>query len=204
MDNLTREQIVEVLARAKASSERDWVLLLVSFWHGLRASEAVNLTPANFKGGRLVIQRLKGSEKTKQRLVENADPLLNERAAVEALLERHKKLHAGNGDGQRLFEISRFAFYRLMQRYGRAAGLPSDLCHPHVLKHSIAKQTIHVAGIENVRAYLGHKSIASTGEYLKVSDEAACDAVASAERRRKPSGQGSLAFGDPEADQADS
>ena len=31
-------------------------------------------------------------------------------------------------------------------------------------------QTIELAGIENVRQYLGHKSISSTGAYLKVSD----------------------------------
>jgi len=33
-------------------------------------------------------------------------------------------------------------------------------------------QTIASAGIENVRQYLGHKSISSTGAYLKVSDGA--------------------------------
>lgn len=38
-------------------------------------------------------------------------------------------------------------------------------------------QTIHSAGIENVRQYLGHKSMSSTGEYLKVTDEAASAAI---------------------------
>jgi hypothetical protein len=45
-------------------------------------------------------------------------------------------------------------------------------------------QTIQSAGIENVRAYLGHKSIASTvaylGAYLKVDDDAASRAIAAA------------------------
>jgi site-specific recombinase XerD len=46
-----------------------------------------------------------------------------------------------------------------------------------VLKHSIAMQSIREAGIENVRQYLGHRSISSTGAYLKVTDEAASAAV---------------------------
>jgi integrase len=40
--------------------------------------------------------------------------------------------------------------------------------------------TIHDAGIENVRQWLGHKSIASTGAYLRVTDEAASRAIGKA------------------------
>jgi integrase len=40
--------------------------------------------------------------------------------------------------------------------------------------------SIKKAGIENVRQYLGHKSIASTGAYLKVSDAEASRAVSAA------------------------
>jgi integrase len=186
MEHLTREQLVAVLREAKAARERDWVLLLVAFWHGLRASEAISLTPEHFADGYLSVQRLKGSMRTTQPLVEDENELLNERAAIEAWLSRHKTANAGNGRGKRLFPVSRFHFYRLMRRYGRAAGLPQHLCHPHVLKHSIAMQSIREAGIENVRQYLGHRSISSTGEYLKVSDEAASSAIAAAARGRKP------------------
>ena len=41
-------------------------------------------------------------------------------------------------------------------------------------------QTIKKAGIEMVRQRLGHKSISSTGEYLKVTDEDASAAIADA------------------------
>jgi hypothetical protein len=40
--------------------------------------------------------------------------------------------------------------------------------------------SIHKAVIENVRQYLGHRSIASTGAYLRVDDSAASKAVAAA------------------------
>src|SRR5579863_255706 len=180
MEHLTREQLLALLRRARAGSERDWTLFLVSFWHGLRASEALALTPEHFADGYLTVQRLKGSNKTTQRLFEHADELLNERAAVEGLLAEHRSRHAGDGAGQRLFPLSRFQFFRLVRLYGRQAGLPRHLCHPHVLKHSIAMQSIQEAGIENVRQYLGHKSISSTGAYLKVGDDAASRAIARA------------------------
>jgi integrase len=46
-------------------------------------------------------------------------------------------------------------------------------------------QTIPTAGIENVRAYLGHKSISSTGAYLKVDDDVASRAIAGAMNNAK-------------------
>lgn len=185
MEHLTREQVIAVLREARARSERDWTLLLVTFWHGLRASEAISLTPAHFADGYLSIQRLKGSKHTTQPLVEDPDPLLNEKLAVESWLAKAPK----NGDGSRplrLFAISRIQLYKLFRRYCAIAGIPRHLSHPHVLKHSIAMQSIKAAGIENVRAYLGHVSIASTGEYLKVDDAEASAAVVVAAKARKP------------------
>jgi integrase len=184
MDHLTREQTIDVLAQAKASRERDWVMFLVTFWHGLRASETVGLTPENFDHGCIDVQRKKGSDRTVQQMIEDGHELLDERPAIEKWLAAHKAAHNGDGNSRRLFPISRIQFYRLYRRYARAAGLPRRLQHPHVLKHSIAMQSIHVAGIENVRRHLGHKTIASTGEYLKVTDEAATRAVAEAASRK--------------------
>ena len=71
-------------------------------------------------------------------------------------------------------------FWRLVQKYAKAAGIPEHLRHPHIVKHSIAMQTIKAAGIENVRQHLGHKSMSCTGEYLKVTDEAASAAITKA------------------------
>lgn len=175
MEHLTRDQVVAVLEQARAARKRDWLLFLVSFWHGLRATEAISLTPENFADGFIGVQRLKGSLRTVQPLVEDELSILDEKSAIGEWL-------TGLGPRERLFPISRVQFYRLMRRYGRLAGLPQHLCHPHVLKHSIAMASIRHAGIENVRQYLGHRSISSTGEYLKVSDQAASSAIAAAFR----------------------
>lgn len=148
-------------------------MILTGFWYGLRATEVVTFTRDAIKDGYLTIHRLKGSHKTVQALMEHSEPLLN---LKQALID-----YAGNQPfNQPVFNITRQHFWRLVQGYAREAGIPAHLAHPHILKHSIAMQTIHIAGIENVRQHLGHKSIQSTGAYLKVSDEAASKAVTDA------------------------
>lgn len=162
--------MLALLAQARAVRERDWLMILVAFCHGLRASEVVALTPDNIKDGHLDVQRLKGSNRTVQPLIEHPNPLLNERAGVFEYVQ-------GMPGNQRLFLITRERFWQIVQRHGEDAGIPKHKRHPHALKHSIAMQMIGIAGIENTRQYLGHKSISSTGEYLKTTDEAASTAA---------------------------
>lgn len=168
--SLTREQLRAVLTAARAKRERDYLMIWLAFVCGLRASEVVALTRDNFDGEHITVQRLKGSLKTTQRLFEHADPLLDGRKSLFAFVS----LLRGK---QRLFPLTRERFWQLVQEHGKTAGIPKHLRHPHVLKHSIAMQTIQTAGIENVRQHLGHKSMSSTGEYLKVTDEQAGAAV---------------------------
>lgn len=141
-------------------------MILVAFWHGLRASEVVALTADHVKGGFITVQRLKGSLKTTQSLIRHVDPLLDE---ATALFEYTLNLEPN----QKLFSVHRGHFWRIVQRHATTAGIPGHKAHPHILKHSIAMQTIGVMGVEHVRQLLGHRSLASTGEYLKVSDEQA-------------------------------
>lgn len=180
MQALSRDELLRLLAEAKKGRERDWLLMLVTYWHGLRASEAVKLTAANFSGGYLTIQRLKGSKRTTQPLMSHSNPLLDERAALpEFLASQNKKTPGG-----RVFPISRQQYFNVVRSCGKRAGIPVHKLHPHVLKHSIAMDMIRDAGIENTRQYLGHKSGASTMEYLKASDEEASAAIARAEAGR--------------------
>ncbi|SRR5216684_4457337 len=170
MQHLSKDELLALLREAKASRERDWLMILVGFWHGLRASEVTGLKRDAVRDGHLIVQRLKGSMRTVQPLVEHADPLLNER---QPLIDFALK----SNFTAPLFPICRQQFWRLVQKHAKAAGIPEHKAHPHVLKHSIAMQTIGSAGIENVRQYLGHKSISSTGAYLKVSDADASKAI---------------------------
>jgi len=167
MKSLSREQLASLLNAASANRLHR-LMVLVTYNHGLRASETINLRSINVRDGFLTVQRLKGSLKTTHRLFANEAQPLMQLAAEKA------------GTGERLFPICRQHFWRLVQKYGKQAGVPTHLCHPHIAKHSIAMHSIHQAGIENVRTFLGHVSIASTGCYLKVDDDAASAAVCAA------------------------
>jgi integrase len=167
---LSNKELRKLLQAARAVRERDWLMILVAFYHGLRASEVTGFTASAVRDGHLTIQRLKGSLKTTQPLVASNDPLLDEKDALIRFARRARS-------GRPVFAINRRHFWRLVKRYARQAGIAEHLAHPHVLKHSIAMQTIHSAGIENVRQHLGHKSLSSTGAYLRVSDQEASRAI---------------------------
>lgn len=173
LDALSKSELLALLRAARSHSERDFLMILMGYSHGLRASEVLAIRPDSVRDGLLTVRRLKGSLRTEQPLLSSDEPLLEER---QAWFDFTLKI-PGN---QRVFPISRQHFWRLMQRYAKEAGLPKRKRHPHALKHTIAMETIHSAGIENVRQYLGHRSMASTGEYLKRTDAEASAAVAAA------------------------
>lgn len=120
--------------------------------------------------GFLTVRRLKRSAQTRQPLIRHPNALLDEAKALFEFVPKHH-------DNQRLFPISRVQLWRVMQRYARTAGVARDTAHPHALKHTIARETIEKAGIENVRQWLGHKVISSTGFYLRKTDDEAAEAV---------------------------
>ena len=185
MQHLSRDEVVALLRAAKDESERDWLMILVAFNHGLRAAEVAGQLDSDVKPGKLVhpgirvmdirdghltVKRLKGSLKTIQPLISHENPLLSEQEALEAAID-------GLPARAKVFDITRVQFWRLLQKHCKTAGIPAHKAHPHILKHSVAMAAIKKTGIENVRQYLGHKSIASTGAYLKVNDAQASAAV---------------------------
>ncbi len=168
-----------LLAEAKRHSERDWLMILVCYTHGLRASEVTQLREDAVADGALTVKRLKGSYKTTQPLLPNPDPLFDGRDALIDFARKSKR-------GARLFPLSRSAFRHRLRKYCAAANIPARKAHPHALKHSIAIHTIANAGIEYVRQWLGHKSMSSTGQYLRVTDEEAAEKIAEALGARRP------------------
>jgi len=66
-----------------------------------------------------------------------------------------------------------------MKKYCRLASIPEHKSHHHVLKHSTCMNVLDGgAQINEVQKFAGHKSLNSTAQYLKVSDERACRAFA--------------------------
>ena len=113
MEGISKKRLLSLLAAAKANSERDWLMMLVHFWHGARNSEIIHLTRENVQGSYLVFDRLKGSEKCEQELVEHKNPLLSERQAVI-------ELALNTPSGEPLFKMSRFTYLRHVKRHALA------------------------------------------------------------------------------------
>jgi integrase/recombinase XerD len=170
MKSLSEDELKNLLTEARKHSERNYLAILVSYWHGLRASEVRTLTTRSVRDARLTVTRLKGSKRTTHALVSHCDAVLDESKALPAYI-------ATLAPGARLFDFSRIRFYQIVQEYGRGAGIPSDKCHPHALKHSIAMHRINRAGVQNLQVYLGHVSLNSTAKYLEITEEAAQSAV---------------------------
>lgn len=178
-DVLSKAELLALLRAARDKSARDWLMIVVTYTHGLRVSETLALTGENIVGDYIDVQRLKGSDRTKQPLLDNPDPLLDERAAVLELVRNQAR-------NQKLFPMSRWTFNRRMEAFAIAAGVPLHKAHAHALKHSCGTQTIDTAGIHRTQAWLGHKSMGSTGVYLNPTAESVAAAVHRA--MKKPDG----------------
>lgn len=173
--HLTTEELKSLLNAVPNPRQR--LMLKVGYHHGLRVSEIINLDAKSLRDGYVSVKRLKGSLATIQPFQSDPDPLLDESTELSQLCQTLKP-------GEKAFPMTRDGVLKLMKRAGKRAGLPEHKMHPHVLKHTIAMHTIGVGGIENVRQWLGHRSMSSTGSYLVVSDDEASIAISRARRAK--------------------
>ena len=96
----SRAELLKLLRAARDGSSRDWLAILMAFAHGLRVNELCGgwrtrqvkgrkekyfhpgIRKSDIQDGYLTVARAKGSLRTTQPLIENAEPLLNEKQAV--------------------------------------------------------------------------------------------------------------------------
>ena len=70
--------------------------------------------------------------------------------------------------------LDRHAVTRMLNRAGRAAGLPH--LHPHQLRHTLATQAINRGmSLEAIAAMLGHRSLDMTLRYAKIANRTLAD-----------------------------
>lgn len=177
MQSLTQDEIVSVLRLAASESKRNHAMILLAFKHGLRASEVCNLRlgDIDLKNGTIIIRRLKGSLKSSQDLLDiPGQPLVSEKRVLKAWLDERAE-YADASDylflSQKGGGMDRSAFYRAFQSIAARAGLPATKQHPHVLKHSLGFLMVEQGvPLPSIQQLLGHRSLASTGVYLKVND----------------------------------
>lgn len=185
MSYLEPVEVLSVLRAAKAKGNREWAMVLVTYKHGMRASEVCNLRvdDVDLKNGSILVERLKGSLRTTQAITEHrGEPLLNEyRALRDWLRERRADGSDYLFNSQKGGRLDRTQFFRLFRAIASVAGLSAGKQHPHTLKHSLASHLVAAnVNLALVKQQLGHKSIGSTMRYVTTSDRQASQATASA------------------------
>jgi len=182
---MSNEQLEAFLRAAKEHGPREHAMFLFAVAHGARASEICNLriSDVNFKSEQVHVARLKGSLDSTQTLLRvKGSGLLNEPAALKAWLDvRKPDANEYVFNSQKSVRLNRVTVFKLFREIARAAGLPEDLCHPHVLKHTAAMLMVRAgANAFLIRQHLGHRSFDSTLQYVNPSDADASAAFSKA------------------------
>jgi integrase len=163
MEYMTQAELTRLMNVARQENELHWQAMLTAFYFGLRVSELINILGEDVQDGQLRVRRLKRSETTLQRIPDTK--------GSPAFELRLSDLAQKAGPRCRIFPISRQRCDQFMKRYCRLAGIHRAKAHLHTMKHSIAMAIwyrTHQPG--QIKAYLGHKSMSSTMQYLNESD----------------------------------
>jgi type 1 fimbriae regulatory protein FimE len=171
--SLSQSEVTAVIESAVCL--RDQCMVLLSYKHGLRASEVVGLALADLRlaDRQIVVRRLKGSLTNVQDLTDQSgEPLLSERRMLTRWLkERGDNASPYLFPSQKGAKLSRVQFFRIFQTAARKAGLPENRCHPHCLKHSLAIRMVEAGQtLPAIAQALGHRSVTSTMIYSRPTD----------------------------------
>lgn len=170
---LELNEMLAVLGKAREKSTRDWAICLFAFRYGLRSQELSLLKLSDVADGFCDVQRLKGSEHTRQPILSDPNPLLDAKACLAAYLRQRED--AGSlflftsrlGSG-----MTRRALFNIFQDAAFRAGIDADRRNIHIAKHSLAVN-LRKRGVpvDIVRAALGHKDPATTIRFYYHTDQ---------------------------------
>jgi integrase len=142
--------------KIQAHIGRKWALALRMLrLYGMRVTELLSLTPANFRNGEMVIQRLKKGRLTRQHIASEI------REELMALIDQR-------APNARLFPYTRMGMYEALQDAGRRANVDLRVCHPHAFRHAAGRRWARMGTIAEVAAMMGHTSITNTMMYSRL------------------------------------
>jgi len=163
---LTVGEVKELIDSAKElgrHGSRDALLILITYRHALRVSEATDLKwdQIDLNRGRMHVNRLK-----------NGDPSVHylEGDEIRALrkLRRDYPISEFVFASERQGPLSPNAVHKIVARAGIEAGLELSV-HPHMLRHGKGYQ-LASEGVDTraIQAYMGHKNIQHTVLYTQL------------------------------------
>lgn len=165
---LTKEQLRAFFQAIPKTNVRDRLLFNVMYLHALRRGEAAMLTLDDVRDGKIYVTRLKGGKSLPYPMYPTSLRLLRQYLAIRPdddcpYLFRGRRHCCAPLSGRTIAELFR--------RYATKAGLPPDLRHPHVLRHTLGTHVAN-AGIDvsDASEQLGHTEISSTMIYFQITD----------------------------------
>ena len=170
-DYRSREYLTEdeVGAMLKAVSgrnvQRDKLLILMLYRHGLRLQEATNLrwSDVDLRHARLHVHRLKNGLNT-------AHPIQGDTLRLLRAVRRRERSQEFVFVSERGSTMAPSAVRYVVRKAGNTAGLKA--AHPHQLRHGCG---YHLAnnGVDTraIQEYLGHKSITHTTRYTQLNSK---------------------------------
>jgi len=160
------EKLLDGAGKVGRHRDRDRLLLLMAYRHGLRVSELASLKwdQVDFHAARLHVNR-------KKRGTPATHPVEGDELRALRALQRSQKATTFVFSGER-GPLSRSAISKIVERAGKLAGIRFPVT-PHQLRHAcgfyLANRDIPT---RTIQAYLGHKNIAHTARYTALSDHA--------------------------------
>lgn len=173
--SLTEEEVDSLLAApnvAEPLGHRDRAMLEVLYATGVRVSELINLRMSQINLNQGVLRIVgKGDRERLIPLGDEAQDWLREfieGARIEILLERQTDYLFPTRRGDRM---TRQAFWHIIKRYARKAGVAKKLS-PHTVRHAFATHLLNNgADLRVVQLLLGHSDVSTTQIYTHVARE---------------------------------
>lgn len=164
---LTEEEVNRLMRGARSAGRhghRDATLILITYRHGLRVSEAAALQGdlVDFSQGRLHVNRLKSGA-----------PCVHPLRGVE--IRALRKLQRSYPDSSYLFvserrgPLSDSTIRKIVARAGNRAGIGFSV-HPHMLRHATGYKLANDGhDTRAIQHYLGHRNIQHSVGYTRLS-----------------------------------
>ncbi len=147
---------------------RYWLVFLVLRFSGARISEVTNikLEDIDYRNADIRLITLKRhNKKTQYRVVPMPANVMTEIASYIAQYPEMK---------DKVFKIDRSNFHTLFNKLCIQVGIPKELGHPHILRHTRAIELLRAGvPVTVVQDLLGHSALTTTAIYLKISGQEA-------------------------------
>ena len=191
---LTIDEVTSILEQPSSTDPigiRDTSVLEFLYATGCRVSElcGTDLHDVDLEAKSVMVTG-KGN---KQRIVPLGSYAVS---AIESWLPVRLDIRVSGRDSGALFlssrgnRLNRQSVWRIVQKYGVAAGISESRLSPHVFRHSAATHMVEGgADLRTVQEILGHASLSTTQVYTRVSPEHLREVVVTSHPRGQQTGR---------------